>query len=77
MPARDWHANPPRVLKRYKARNAMKRGLDWLKHEQRVVARYAPYAQRGLGFLYLAGVRFKLNSNNQHNLKACRLARTG
>ena len=40
---------------RYKARNAVERGLGWLKHGRRVTTRYDKYAHRCLGFLYLAG----------------------
>ncbi len=44
----------PHDPERYKASNAMERGLGWLKGWQRVATRYALYAHRCLGFLYLA-----------------------
>ena len=40
----------PTTRNEYKARNAVERGLGWLK-----ATRYNPYAHRFLGFLYLAG----------------------
>ena len=50
IPARKGRTNPqPHALEQYKARNAVERGLGWLK------ATRDPYAHRFLGFLYLAG----------------------
>ena len=47
---------------RYKAYNAVERGLGWLKGWRRVATRYDKYAHRFLGFLYLAGAWIWLKS---------------
>ena len=47
---------------RYKARNAIERGIGWLKQGCRVATRYDKYAHRFLGFLYLAGTWLWLKS---------------
>ena len=55
IPARNGRTNPqPHDSERYKARNAVERGLGWLKGWRRVATRYDKYAHRFLGFLYLA-----------------------
>ena len=55
MPARARRTNPqPHDPERYQARNAVERGLGWLKGRRRVATRYDKYAHRCLGFLYLA-----------------------
>ena len=46
---------------RYKARNAVERGLGGLPRGRRATTRDAPYAHRGLGFLYLAAAWIGLN----------------
>ena len=59
IPARRGRTNPqPHDPERYQARNAVARGKPW----RRVAARYAPYAQRFLGFLYLAAAWIGLQS---------------
>ena len=56
IPARKGRTNPPpHDPERYPARNAVERGLGWLKHWRRVATRYDKYAHHFLGFLYLAG----------------------
>ena len=63
IPARKGHTNPqPHNPERYKARNAVERGLGWLKGCRRVAPRYDQYAHRCLGFLYLAGAWIWLQS---------------
>ena len=44
----------PHAPERYKARNAVERGIGWLKGWKQVATRYDQYAHRCLGFLYLA-----------------------
>ena len=56
IPTQHRRLNPQsRDPERYPARHAAERGLGWLAHGRRVATRYAPYAHRCLGFLYLAG----------------------
>ena len=56
IPARKGRTNPqPHDPERYKARNALERGLGWLKQRRRVATHYDKYAHQFLGFLYLAG----------------------
>ena len=56
IPARGRRLNPqPHDPERYQARNAVERGIGWLKHWRRVATRYDKYAHHFLGFLYLAG----------------------
>ncbi len=56
IPARKGRTNPPPYdLERYPARNAVERGIGWLKHGRRVATRYDKYAHHFLDFLYLAG----------------------
>ena len=63
IPDRKGRTNPqPHDLELYKARNAIERGLGWLKQGCRVATRYDPYAHRGLGFLYWAGAWICLQS---------------
>ncbi len=63
IPARKGRTNPqPHALERYKARNAVERGIGWLQRGRRVATRYNPYAQRFLGFLYLVGAWIWLQS---------------
>ena len=55
IPARKGRTNPqPHDPELYKARNAIERGIGQLKQGRRVATRYDKYAQRFLGFLYLA-----------------------
>lgn len=56
-PAHDSrHTQPqPHAPVRYRARNTVTRGIGRLKLWRCVATRYAPYADRGLGFPYLAG----------------------
>ena len=55
IPARKGRTNPQlHDPERYKARNAIERGIGWLKQGCRVATRYDQYAHRFLGFLYLA-----------------------
>ena len=64
--ARKGRTNPqPHGPERYPARNAVERGLGWLKHGRRVATRYDQYAHRFLGFLYLAGAWIWLKSSQQ------------
>lgn len=66
MPARTRRATPqPRARERYKARNAGERGIGWLQRGRRVATRDDKYAQRWLGFPYLAAAWSWLNSNLQ------------
>ena len=63
IPARKGRTNPrPHDPERYKARNAVERGLGWLKHGRRVATRYDQYAHHCLDFLYLAGAWIWLKS---------------
>ena len=56
IPARGRRLNPqPHDPEPYQARNAVERGIGWLKHGRRVATRYDKYAHHFLGFLYLAG----------------------
>ena len=56
IPARKGRTNPqPHAPEPYKARNAVERGRGWLQRGRRVATRYDQYAQRFLGFPYLAG----------------------
>ena len=54
IPARRRRTNPQPHDPRYQARNAVARGLSWLKWCRRVAIRYDQYAHRCLGFLCLA-----------------------
>ena len=63
LPARGRCLNPQsHDPERYPARKAVERGLGGLKHGRRVATRYAPYAHRCLGFLYLAGAWIGMKS---------------
>ncbi len=63
IPARKGRTNPrPHDPERYQARNAVERGLGWLKHGRRVATRYDQYAHHFLGFLYLAGAWIGMQS---------------
>ena len=63
IPARRRRLNPqPHDPERYQARNAVERGIGWRKHGCRVATRYDQYAQRFLGFLYLAAAWIWLKS---------------
>ncbi len=53
IPARKGAHERPHAPERYKARNAVERGLGWLKWWRRVATHYDKYAHRFLGFLYL------------------------
>ena len=57
------HEPQPHDPEQYKTRNAVERGIGWLK-----ATRYDPYAQWFLGFLYLAGawiwLKAYLNTTN-------------
>ena len=48
------HAPQSYAPETHPARNAVERGLGWLKGWRRVAARYDKYAHRFLGFLYRA-----------------------
>ena len=48
---------------RYPARNAVARGLGWLKGWRRVAARYDQYVHHFLGFLYLVETWIWMKSN--------------
>ena len=63
IPARKGHEPQPHDPKRYQTRNAVERGLGWLKWWRRVATRYDQYAHRFLGFLYLSEIL------PQHDLK--------
>ena len=55
IPARSRRLEPqPYAPEAYKARRAAAQSLGWLQRGRRVATRYDPYAQRYLGFLYLA-----------------------
>ena len=55
IPARRGRTHPqPHDPEKYKARNAVARGIGGLKPWRRVATRYDKHAQRFLGFLYLA-----------------------
>ena len=55
IPARRGRTHPqPHDPEKYKARNAVARGLGGLKQGRRVATRYDKHAQRFLGFLYWA-----------------------
>ena len=63
IPARNGRTNPQlHDPERYPARNAVERGLGWLKWWRRVATRYDQYAHRFLGFLYLTGAWIWLKS---------------
>ena len=63
IPVRRGRTNPqPHAPERYQARKAMERGLGGLKQGRRVATRYDKYAQRFLGFLYLAAAWIWLKS---------------
>ena len=63
IPARKGRTNPrPHDPERYPARNAVERGIGWLKHGRRVATRYDQYAHYCLGFLYWAGAWIWLKS---------------
>ncbi len=52
IPARKGRTNPqPHAPERYQTRNAVERGLGWLKWWRRVATCYDQYAHRFLGFL--------------------------
>ena len=69
LPARRGHLNPqPHDPEKYKARKAVERGLGGLKQWRRVATRYDKYAQRFLGFLYLAAAWALAAILNQHAL---------
>ena len=57
------HAPQPRAPERYPARPDGARGLGGIKGWCRVATRYAPYAPRRLGFLYLAAAWSGLQSH--------------
>ena len=64
IPARKGRTNPrPHDPERYQARNAVERGIGWLKHGRRVATRYDQYAHHFLGFLYWAGAWIWLKSH--------------
>ena len=64
IPSRKGRTNPrPHDPERYPARNAVERGIGWLKHWRRVATRYDKYAHHFLGFLYLAGAWIWLKSH--------------
>ena len=55
MPARRQRTNPQLYdPERYPARSAREQGLGWLQRGHRGATHYDKYAQRFLGFLYLA-----------------------
>ena len=60
----------PHDPERYPARNAVERGLGWLKGGQRVATRYAQDAHRCLGFLYLAGAWLWTNSKLHRTMRS-------
>ena len=63
LPARHGRLNPqPYDPEKYKARNAVERGIGGLKQWCRVAIRYDQYAPRCLGFLYLAAAWIWLKS---------------
>ena len=63
IPARRGRIHPqPHDPEKYKARNAVERGIGGLKQWCRVATRYDKHAQRCLGFLYLAAAWLWLKS---------------
>ena len=63
IPSRAGRTNPQsHDPERYQARNAVERGIGWLKRGCRVAPRYDQYARRFLGFLYVAGTWIWLKS---------------
>ena len=63
IPGRKGRTNPqPHAPERYQARNAVARGIGWLKRGRRVATCYDKYAHRFLGFLYLVGTWIWLKS---------------
>lgn len=56
LPARPSPGSPTYDPEAYQARYAVARVFAWFKGRRRMATRYAPYAHRCLGFLYLAGL---------------------